>query len=97
MQGSTACFIQTRADIIYGIMVSRQGTLGMLFLAVPTPAVGYLLPGQWAYYQLTLDPSDASWMVRRDQGSMSLLQPKAVLLVQGLCKSALHPVLPCSA
>ncbi len=39
--------------------------MGTLFLAVPSPASGYLLPGQWAYYQLTLDPSDASWMVSR--------------------------------
>ena len=25
---------------------------------------GYLQPGQWHYYRMVLDPTDASWMVR---------------------------------
>ena len=42
-----------------------QGTIANVFTAFPQPVQGHLLPGQWAYFQLILDSSDSSWMVRR--------------------------------
>lgn len=28
---------------------------------------GFLQPGQWHYYEMTLDPTESSWMVRPER------------------------------
>ncbi|KAK9908647.1 hypothetical protein WJX75_000927 [Coccomyxa subellipsoidea] len=50
--------IQAQAQLVG----EPPGDLNTIILKMPRPMKGFLQPGQWHYYEMTLDPTESSWM-----------------------------------